>query len=156
MSIDTEYIEKLAKLVYQNDLSEISIEDEDRLITLKREKAVENVIQPVITAMPATPNTTVTSQIVSAPKQTAVEKKETETGRAITAPMVGTFYASPSPDEAPYVKEGDTVSKGQVVCIVEAMKLMNEIESEFSGKITKICVKNGDSVEIGQTLMYVE
>lgn len=154
MSIDTEYIEKLAKLVYQNDLSEISIEDEDRLITLKREKNVENVIQPVITAMPASPSTTVTSQIVSAPKQTTVEKKET--GRAITAPMVGTFYASPSPDEPPYVKEGDTVSKGQVVCIVEAMKLMNEIESEFSGKITKICVKNGDSVEIGQTLMYVE
>lgn len=154
MSIDTEYIEKLAKLVYQNDLSEISIEDEDRLITLKREKNVENVIQPVITAMPTTPSTTVTSQIVSAPKQTTAEKKET--GRAITAPMVGTFYASPSPDEPPYVKEGDTVSKGQVVCIVEAMKLMNEIESEFSGKITKICVKNGDSVEIGQTLMYVE
>lgn len=154
MSIDTEYIEKLAKLVYQNDLSEISIEDEDRLITLKREKAVENIIQPVITAMPTTPSTTVTSQIVSAPKQTTAEKKET--GRAITAPMVGTFYASPSPDEPPYVKEGDMVSKGQVVCIVEAMKLMNEIESEFSGKITKICVKNGDSVEIGQTLMYVE
>ena len=92
----------------------------------------------------------------SSGEKTTETTETKETGRAITAPMVGTFYASPSPDEPPYVKEGDTVSKGQVVCIVEAMKLMNEIEAEFSGKITKICVKNGESVEIGQTLMYVE
>ena len=70
--------------------------------------------------------------------------------------MVGTFYSAPSPDAAPFVKVGDNVSAGQVVCIIEAMKLMNEIEAEVSGKITEICVKNGDTIEFGQVLMYVE
>ena len=70
--------------------------------------------------------------------------------------MVGTFYAAPSSDDAPFVQVGDTVSKGQVVCIVEAMKLMNKIESDVAGKIVKICVENGKPVEYGQVLMYVE
>ena len=70
--------------------------------------------------------------------------------------MVGAFYAAPSPGAKPFVKVGDTVAAGQVVCIVEAMKLMNEIESEVSGKITQICVEDGQSVEYGQVLMYVE
>ena len=77
-------------------------------------------------------------------------------GTPITSPMVGTFYAAPSPDDAPFVKVGDTVAIGQVICIIEAMKLMNEIEAEASGRITEICVNNGDSVEFGQVLMYVE
>lgn len=70
--------------------------------------------------------------------------------------MVGTFYKSPSPDASPFVEVGQTISKGDVVCIVEAMKLMNEIESEVSGKITEICVSDGQPVEFGQVLMYVE
>ena len=70
--------------------------------------------------------------------------------------MVGAFYAAPAPGAKPFVKVGDTVSAGQVVCIVEAMKLMNEIESEVSGKIIEICVEDGQSVEYGQVLMYVE
>ena len=70
--------------------------------------------------------------------------------------MVGTFYAAPGADEEPFVKVGDTISKGQVVCIIEAMKLMNKIESEVAGKITKICVENGKPVEYGHVLMYVE
>ena len=70
--------------------------------------------------------------------------------------MVGAFYAAPSPGSEPYVKVGDVVKAGQVVCIVEAMKLMNEIESEVSGKVVQICVEDGQSVEYGQVLMYVE
>ena len=70
--------------------------------------------------------------------------------------MVGTFYAAPSPDAEPFVEVGKTISEGDVVCIVEAMKLMNEIKAEHSGKITQICVSNGDPVEFGQVLMYVE
>ena len=76
-------------------------------------------------------------------------------GTPITSPMVGAFYAAPAPGAKPFVKVGDTVSTGQVVCIVEAMKLMNEIESEVSGKIVEICVEDGQSVEYGQVLMYV-
>lgn len=70
--------------------------------------------------------------------------------------MVGTFYSAPSPDAKPFVEVGQTVSQGDVVCIVEAMKLMNEIEAEVSGKIVEICVKDGQPVEFGQVLMYIE
>ena len=83
-------------------------------------------------------------------------EKEAPKGTAITSPMVGTFYAAPSPEAEPFVEVGKTISAGDVVCIVEAMKLMNEIKSEVSGKITQICVKNGDPIEFGQVLMYVE
>ena len=102
----------------------------------------------------------VTSQVVQtqveAPAKTEEVKQVAHKGTPVTAPMIGTFYSSPSPDDAPFVKVGDNVSVGQVVCIIEAMKLMNEIEAEVSGKITEICVKNGDSIEFGQVLMYVE
>ena len=70
--------------------------------------------------------------------------------------MVGTYYSAPSPGAKPFVNIGSTVSAGQVVCIIEAMKLMNEIEAEVSGKVTKICVQDGQAVEYGQVLMYIE
>lgn len=76
--------------------------------------------------------------------------------KVITSPMVGTFYASSAPDKPPYVKKGDKISKGQVVCIVEAMKLMNEIESEFDGEIVEVCVKDGDVVEYGMPLFKIK
>ncbi len=152
MKFDLEYLEKLANIVYENDLSEITLEDDEKAVCFKREK--QQVVQA---AMPTVMPATVTSQIV-APQKPAVEQKaeSAHKGTPIKAPMVGTFYSAPSPDDAPFVKVGDNVSIGQVVCIVEAMKLMNEIEADVSGKITEICVKNGDSIEFGQVLMYVE
>lgn len=84
-----------------------------------------------------------------------VDAKEPE-GNVITSPMVGTFYAKPSPDSEPYVEVGSHVKKGDVVCIVEAMKLMNEIESEFEGEIIEILVKNGEPVEYGKPLFRVK
>ncbi len=153
MKFDLEYLEKLANIVYENDLSEISLEDDEKAVCFKREK--QQVVQaaaPVV--MPAT----VTSQVINpapAVKQTE-EVKVASKGTPITAPMVGTFYSAPSPEAAPFVKVGDNVSIGQVVCIIEAMKLMNEIEADVSGKITEICVNNGDAIEFGQVLMYVE
>ena len=94
----------------------------------------------------------------AAPVQAAAAASEAlaPKGKAITSPMVGTFYASPSPDAEPFVEVGKTISEGDVVCIIEAMKLMNEIKSEHSGKVVQICVKNGDPIEYGQVLMYVE
>ena len=74
----------------------------------------------------------------------------------ITAPMVGTFYRAASPDAVPFVKEGDSISTGQVLCIIEAMKLMNEIEAEISGKIVKVLVENGDAIEYGQPLFLID
>jgi acetyl-CoA carboxylase biotin carboxyl carrier protein len=79
-----------------------------------------------------------------------------EKGEAITSPIVGTFYRAPAPDAPPYVEVGQTVEKGQVLCIVEAMKLMNEIEAEYRCKILKICKENAQPVEFGDTLFLVE
>ncbi len=152
MKFDLEYLEKLANIIYENDLSEITLEDDERALSLRREKQVVQAQNPVV--LPAT----VTSQVLPVPESKKEEKQAANVhkGTPITSPMVGTFYAAPSPDDAPFVKVGDTVAIGQVICIIEAMKLMNEIEAEASGRITEICVNNGDSVEFGQVLMYVE
>lgn len=152
MKFDLEYLEKLANIVYENDLSEITLEDEEQAVCLKREKQVQTA--PAV--LPAVLPSTVTSQVVSAPTKKEEQKESSHKGKPIIAPMVGTFYSAPSPDDKPFVSVGDSVAVGQVVCIIEAMKLMNEIEAEASGKITEICVQNGDSVEFGQVLMYVE
>lgn len=79
-----------------------------------------------------------------------------ESGRVIASPIVGTFYRAPAPDKPPYVETGSLVKKGQVVCIVEAMKLMNEIESEFEGRVVQVLVNDGEAVEFGQPLMRIE
>lgn len=151
MKYEIEYIEKIAKIVADNQLTEITLEDGEQAIVIKKEANIVSTIST--TALPSTSNTT--SSL--APLPTKEEKPVTQSkGTAITSPMVGAFYAAPAPGAKPFVKVGDTVSTGQVVCIVEAMKLMNEIESEVSGKITEICVEDGQSVEYGQVLMYVE
>lgn len=150
MKIDMKYVESLANILYEEDLSEISVKENDVKICLKREKPKATVVaQPMVQSMvsPAT----VTSQIISKEEE-KIEKK----GTPILSPMVGTFYNSPAPNEKPFVEVGDTVATGQVICIIEAMKLMNEIEADSSGKIIEICVNNGDSVEMGQVLMYIQ
>ncbi|MCR5266124.1 MAG: acetyl-CoA carboxylase biotin carboxyl carrier protein [Cyanobacteria bacterium RUI128] len=147
MKFETEYIEKLAKIITDNELTEISLEDGEQAITIRKD--LPEVISapvahaPVVSAAPA-------------PAPSGETKPEVKRGNAIVSPMVGMFYAKPSPDEEPFVKVGDTVSEGDIVCIIEAMKMMNEIESEFSGKIVEICVADGEPVEYGQPIMYVE
>ena len=152
MKFDTDYIEKLAKIIADNELTEISMEDGDQAITIRKDlPEVIGAGFPVAAPVQTAPVSAGTAS--SQPAETA---KEIKRGNAIVSPMVGMFYAKPSPDEEPFVKVGDTISEGDVVCIIEAMKLMNEIESEFSGKIVEICVADGEPVEYGQTLMYVE
>ncbi len=152
MNFEIEYIEKLANLADEKQLTEITVEDGDKAIIIKRGMQGVQVAAPV--SVPAAPQ----AAAPAAPSQQASSAPAAEQpkGTAITSPMVGAFYAAPSPGAKPFVKVGDTVAAGQVVCIVEAMKLMNEIESEVSGKITQICVEDGQSVEYGQVLMYVE
>ncbi len=151
MNFEIEYIEKLANLIDEKSLSEIILEDGEQAITIKRE-INQTVVQSAnpVAIMPQTP------QVQSAKEETVQENTSSSKGTPITSPMVGAFYAAPSPGAKPFVKVGDVVSAGQVVCIVEAMKLMNEIESEVSGKVTQICVEDGQSVEYGQVLMYIE
>ena len=148
MKLETDYIEKLAKLLVNNGLSEISLEDGDQAITLRKDVMVAS--SPVVSV--AAPTAAASTPAASAPADTQNARK----GKAITSPMVGTFYKSPSPDADPFVSVGSTVKQGDVVCIVEAMKMMNEIEAEVSGKIVEICVEDGQPVEFGQVLMYVE
>lgn len=150
MNFETDYIKKLAKILSDNDLTEIALEKGEDTIILRRDKEVTRVVTEAA-PMVAQPQT-VAPQV----QQAEPAKEEEIKGTPIVSPMVGTFYAAPSSDDAPFVQVGDTVSKGQVVCIVEAMKLMNKIESEVAGKIVKICVENGKPVEYGQVLMYVE
>jgi acetyl-CoA carboxylase biotin carboxyl carrier protein len=92
----------------------------------------------------------------SAPRPTTAEAREEKKGHVITSPFVGTFYRSPAPDQAAYVEVGSPVKKGQTLCIIEAMKLMNEIESEVSGKVAEVLAQNGQPVEFGQALFRVE
>ena len=153
MKFESDYIEKLAKIIADNDLTEISLEDGEQAITIRKDLPEVNMVTsaPAVAAAPA--------PVQAAPQASASQAttKEPEAkGKAITSPMVGTFYAASSPEAAPFVEVGSTVNVGDVVCIIEAMKLMNEIKAEQAGKVTQICVKNGDPIEFGQVLMYVD
>lgn len=150
MKFETDYIEKLAKVLAETGLTEISLEDGEQAITLRKDVIVTSTPQAVVAAPAAVPAAPVSA--APATEASAPAKK----GTPITSPMVGTFYKSPSPDADPFVSVGSTVKPGDVVCIVEAMKMMNEIESEISGKIVEVCVEDGQPVEFGQVLMYVE
>lgn len=141
MKFDIEYIEKLAKVITDNSLTEISLEDGDQAVTVRKEIMGAPVINTAHAAPAAAP---------------AAGPAEVKRGKPLTSPMVGTFYKAPSPDAKPFVEVGQDIKQGDVVCIIEAMKLMNEIESEFGGKVVEICVENGQPVEFGQILMYVE
>ena len=150
MKLDTEYIEKLAKIINNNGLTEISLEDGEQAITIRKDvPEVVNVTTPVAAA---------TQSVAAAVASDVIEEqtKPAVKGKAVTSPMVGTFYSSSSPDAEPFVEVGSEIKEGDVVCIIEAMKLMNEIKSEHAGKVIQICVKNGDPIEYGQVLMYVE
>ncbi len=149
MEFSIEYIEKLAKVINKHGLSEVTLEDGEKALVVKKAEA-QVVAAPVVTEAP------VHVQATPVAEEQAVPEDSKKNRVAITSPMVGCFYPAPSPAAAPFVKVGDRVSTGQVVCIIEAMKLMNEIESEVSGTIVEICVEEGQSVEYGQVLMYVE
>ena len=150
---DLKYLEKLTKLMTDSELTEVQLEDQEQTIILKREKQalVAQSVAPVV--QPQVSTVTDTTNVAQA---TEIKAEAPKTGKPIKSPMVGTFYKAASPDAPAFVEVGSLVAQGEVVCIIEAMKLMNEIESDFSGKIVEICVDDGQPVEYGQVLMYVE
>ena len=157
MKFELDYIEKLVNMVSESNLTELALEDSDKAIIIRKENAVVSAQTIVPHAAAHVSHVPVMSAAAVPTSQAANEvPAETPKGTPITSPMVGTFYSAPSPGAKPFVNVGETVSTGQVVCIIEAMKLMNEIESEVSGKIIKICAEDGQPVEYGQVLMYVE
>jgi acetyl-CoA carboxylase biotin carboxyl carrier protein len=142
-------IQSFIDLLKQHNLAELEFEREGFRIRLKRESAAGSPLVAKPDHMPAgtPPQTDSQAAAVSEPVNGMV---------TITSPIVGTFYRSPSPDADPYVEEGDVVKKGQVLCIVEAMKLMNEIESEVVGRVVKILAESTKSVEYGQPLFLID
>ena len=137
-------IRELAEILSQNGLSALEVVEGDTRIRMERSAAPASVPRPVEAAAPAP-----AKDAEPDGQDSGVDfSKLTE----IRSPLVGVFYAAPSPEAAPYVKVGSTVRKGDVVCIVEAMKLMNEIVAEQDGTIVDICAHDGDVVEYGQTL----
>jgi len=153
-SLNMTELRELAELVNEHGFSDFEFENENIRVRLSKAAAAPaQYIQPVPSATPVSQAT--------APPQTAAEsaasaiKAEDESLFKITSPIVGTFYSSPSPDKDPYVKEGTNVTPETIVCIVEAMKLMNEIQAETTGEIVKIYVENGQPVEYGQALFGI-
>lgn len=149
---ELETIEKLAKLVSANELSEITIEDGDRKITVKGKKCPP----PPAMAMPFMAPAQQTALAAPAPAAETAPAPAEISGNVVKSPIVGTFYAAPSPEKPPFVQVGDSVKKGDVIMIIESMKLMNEIKSEFDGKVKEILVLNGQAVEYDQPLMIIE
>ncbi|MFC1480590.1 acetyl-CoA carboxylase biotin carboxyl carrier protein, partial [Candidatus Omnitrophota bacterium] len=131
-----------------NDLTEVEVEQEGMKIKLM--KKTHGLIEQVITPIAGV------KEKVAATEAAAEPQEEKNNLKEVKAPMVGTFYRSTSPDADPYVEIGDIVHKGDVLCIVEAMKLMNEVKAEFGGKIVEISVENAEPVEYGQNLFLVE
>lgn len=146
--MDIKYIEKLAKLIKENQLTELSVKDGEQTVTLKKEAGKTVEVAQVMPQIQKPQPVQLKEEKVEAP----VKKSD----KVIKSPMVGTFYKAPSAGAPPFVEVGGLVAQGEVVCIIEAMKLMNEIESDFSGKIVEICVEDGQPVEYGQPLMYIE
>lgn len=154
-------LRQILQALTEHDVAELTLETPDYKLTVKRGKEViltqaappqVTPIQPVSLQPPPLPE-------AAAPPlkaEAAPPEEGCKNCVEVKAPIVGTFYRAPAPDAPPYVKEGDRVEKGQVLCIIEAMKLMNEIESEVSGIVRKILVQNGEPVEYGQPLFLIE
>lgn len=147
-----ECVEELARILKENNLGKIKISTEDIDIEIEGKKNPPPSPMGVMPPMGAVPPV----GSPAAPAQPSSEKGEAVKGNIITSPIIGTFYSSPSPEKPCFVKVGDTINAGDVVCIIESMKLMNEINSEFAGRVAEIYVNNGDSVEFGQKLMRIE
>jgi len=155
-NMDIRDIQNLIKFVAKSGASEVKLEMEDIKITIKTgsEKVETTILQQAPMAMPQMPvaGTVAPSEIPTA----VVAKDETSNYIEITSPIIGTFYRKPAPDKPVFVEVGDSVNSETIVCMVEAMKLFNEIESEVSGKIVKVLIEDGTPVEFGQPLFLVD
>jgi oxaloacetate decarboxylase (Na+ extruding) subunit alpha len=149
-------IKELIEMLKNTDISELEIERSGVKVRLR--KGGDVTLHPVMPRMEYPPAAIVAPAVTEVPEPQAGKAAEPATANEVkvTSPIVGTFYRSSSPDKPPYVEIGAVVKKGQVLCIIEAMKLMNEIESESAGKIVQVLVENGQPVEYGQPLFVIE
>lgn len=157
----TKEIRDLIDFIAETGLNEVNIETEELKLSVKRNADVTQVVEsiPVSTAAPAQASTPAAAPVApAATQEIAPASTAGDDGKyvEVKSPMIGTFYRSANPESAPFVNVGDSVSAGQTVCIVEAMKLFNEIESEVSGTIVKVLVDNATPVEYDQPLFLVD
>ncbi|BBA70515.1 acetyl-CoA carboxylase biotin carboxyl carrier protein [Geobacter sulfurreducens] len=155
--MDIKDLKSLIKMVTETDITEFELEGAEEKIRIKRGCTPQVVQYQAPAPMMAVPQPVAAPVAAAAPAPAAVSAAPVVAGgKEVTSPIVGTFYRAPAPDAAPYVEVGQVVEKGQVLCIVEAMKLMNEIEAEFRCKIVQICKENAQPVEFGEPLFIVE
>lgn len=146
---------ELVKAVSEAGLSNFEYKEGNISISMSCPEVKTNAVVPVVQVQEGTETYEVPQQPQVQPQQAPAQPQEEKRGDLVKSPLVGTFYAAPSEDAEPFVKVGDTVKKGQTLAIVEAMKLMNEIESEYDGVVTEILVNNEETVEFGQPLFRI-
>lgn len=152
--MDLRKIKSLLDLVAESGVAEFEIcEGPDRIRVINHPQTPVQVVQTAAPAPVVAAPAVAAAPVSSASPAPQVEPKVE--GTPLTSPMVGTFYRAPSPGAKPFVEVGDTVKKGQTVCIIEAMKLLNEVEAETDGVVKEICVENGQPVEYGQNLLII-
>ena len=158
--MDLKKIKELINYLEETGFAEVEVESGGIKVRVARQSAAPAAAPQVISAAaPAPVPVAATREAEAVASSGSFDVRippEPVPGKVIVSPIVGTFYSASAPDKPPYVTAGDTVKKGQVICIVEAMKLMNEIESEFSGKVAEMLVEDGEPVEFGQPLMRIE
>jgi acetyl-CoA carboxylase biotin carboxyl carrier protein len=149
-----EKLESVLALMDRHQVLELEWHDGREKISLKKFGSHAQVAMPVVHSVPAPMHAPAPVVAAKADAPKAAELNQNQ--KKVLAPFVGTFYRSPSPDADPYIREGQVVKKGDALCIIEAMKLMNEIESEFTGKVVSILIENGQPVEFGEPLFIIE
>jgi acetyl-CoA carboxylase biotin carboxyl carrier protein len=149
--MDIRKVKKLIELLEESGISEIEISEGEESVRISRYPKPGTV---TTTALPAAPAAPAPAAAAAAPAAAPVEPPAP--GQQVTAPMVGTFYSGPAPNAKPFVEIGTEVKPGDTLCVIEAMKMMNQIESEFAGRVVSILVENGSPVEFGQPLFLIE
>ena len=146
--MDIRKIKKLIEMLQESDLNEIEVTQGEESVKISRGSSfakVDNIVSQAPVSVPQAPTQ----------NEKMVEESEVD-GNAVTSPMVGTFYRKPAPDKDPFIKIGDSVEAGDVLCIIEAMKMMNEIKSDYSGVVQSIEVEDGQPVEFGQSIVIIK
>jgi len=154
--VDFDVIQKLIKIVEESDITGLCVEEGGMRVEVRREKGEVVASQTSPSASLSAPSGNSVTEYASSSSSASDNGKLPQNIVPVVSPMVGTFYRSPSPDSKAFVEIGDRIESGKPVCIIEAMKLFNQIEAETSGKIAQILVENGQPVEYGQKLMLID
>lgn len=153
--IDIRKLKELVRLMVENELTELDLQDQQETVKIKRGSDLQPVVyQGVAPARSAAPAYSGADDDAGTPEPAGNTPDDAEL-LAVESPMVGTYYSAPNPDSEPYVTVGSTISSESIVCLVEAMKVFNEIKSGVSGRVERVLVKDGDAVEFGQRLLLV-